>query len=106
MEKLRVGILGSRFSAHLHLSSYGKLRGNKMGAVTVAVKHSLKNLSTEPFTEFHDTLLVTQGAEVFPFIGKCQEIFLNAITTHGQIHFAGYHNQDSGESSIAHWGGE
>ncbi len=36
MEALRVGMLGSRFSAHLHLSNYRKLRGYKMEVVAVA----------------------------------------------------------------------
>ena len=36
MEALRVGMLGSRFSAHLHLSNYKKLRGHKMEVVAVA----------------------------------------------------------------------
>ncbi len=38
MEKVRVGILGSRFSAHLHLTNYRKLRGHKMEAVAVAAR--------------------------------------------------------------------
>jgi predicted dehydrogenase len=36
MEVLRVGMLGSRFSAHLHISNYKKLRGHKMEVVAVA----------------------------------------------------------------------
>ena len=38
MEKVRVGILGSRFSAHLHLTNYRKLRGHKMEVVAVAAR--------------------------------------------------------------------
>jgi predicted dehydrogenase len=38
MEKVRVGILGSRFSAHLHLTNYRKLRGHKMEVFAVAAR--------------------------------------------------------------------
>ena len=38
MKKVRIGILGSRFSAHLHLTNYKKLRGHKMEVVAVAAK--------------------------------------------------------------------
>jgi len=38
MEKVRVGILGSRFVAHLHLSNYRNLRGHKMEVVAVAAR--------------------------------------------------------------------
>jgi predicted dehydrogenase len=36
MEKVRVGIVGSQFAAHLHLNNYAKLRGSKMEIVGVA----------------------------------------------------------------------
>jgi len=36
MEKVRIGILGSRFAAHLHLSNFRKLRGHKIEVVAVA----------------------------------------------------------------------
>jgi predicted dehydrogenase len=38
MEKVRIGLLGAGFSAHLHLTNYGKLRGNKMEVVAVAAR--------------------------------------------------------------------
>ena len=38
MEKLRIGILGSRFSAHLHLTNYRKLREHKMEVIAVAAR--------------------------------------------------------------------
>ncbi len=38
MEKVGVGILGAGFSAHLHLTNYGKLRGHKMEVVAVAAR--------------------------------------------------------------------
>ena len=38
MEIVRVGMLGSRFSAHLHLSNFKKLRGHKMEVVAVAAR--------------------------------------------------------------------
>ena len=38
MKKVRIGILGSRFSAHLHLTNYKRLRGHKMEVVAVAAK--------------------------------------------------------------------
>ncbi len=38
MEKVRVGVLGSRFSAHLHLSNFKKLRGHRMEVVAVAAR--------------------------------------------------------------------
>jgi predicted dehydrogenase len=38
MEKVRVGIVGSQFAAHLHLNNYAKLRGSKMDVVGIASK--------------------------------------------------------------------
>ncbi len=38
MEKVRVGVLGSRFAAHLHLSNFKKLRGHRMEVVAVAAR--------------------------------------------------------------------
>ena len=38
MEKVRVGILGAGFSAHLHITNYKKLRGHKMEVVAVAAR--------------------------------------------------------------------
>ena len=38
MERVRIGILGSGFSAHLHLSNYKKLRGHKMEVVAAAAR--------------------------------------------------------------------
>ena len=38
MEKLRLGILGSRFVAHLHLSNYKNLMGKTMEVVAVAAR--------------------------------------------------------------------
>lgn len=38
MEKLRVGIVGSQFAAHLHLNNYAKLRGSKMEILGIASK--------------------------------------------------------------------
>jgi len=38
MESVRIGILGSGFSAHLHLSNYMKLRGHKMEVVAAAAR--------------------------------------------------------------------
>ena len=38
MEKVRIGLLGAGFSAHLHLTNYGKLRGHKMEVVAVAAR--------------------------------------------------------------------
>ncbi len=38
MEKVRIGVLGARFSAHLHLTSYRNLRGHKMEVVAVAAR--------------------------------------------------------------------
>jgi predicted dehydrogenase len=38
MEIVKVGILGSRFSAHLHLSNFKELRGHKMEVVAVAAR--------------------------------------------------------------------
>jgi len=38
MEKLRLGILGSRFVAHLHLSNYKNLRGKTMEVMAVAAR--------------------------------------------------------------------
>ena len=38
MEKLRVGIVGSQFAAHLHLHNYARLRGAKMEIVGIASK--------------------------------------------------------------------
>ncbi|MGQ9645057.1 MAG: Gfo/Idh/MocA family protein [Thermodesulfobacteriota bacterium] len=38
MDKVRVGIVGSQFAAHLHLNNYAKLRGSKMEIVGIASK--------------------------------------------------------------------
>lgn len=38
MEKVRVGIVGSQFAAHLHLNNYAKLRGSKMEILGIASK--------------------------------------------------------------------
>src|SRR4030042_1282539 len=38
MEKVRVGIVGSQFAAHLHLENYEKLRGSKMEILGIASK--------------------------------------------------------------------
>src|SRR4030042_1795170 len=36
MEKVRLGIVGSRFAAHLHLNNFEKLRGQKLEIVGIA----------------------------------------------------------------------
>ncbi|MBM4340724.1 MAG: Gfo/Idh/MocA family oxidoreductase [Deltaproteobacteria bacterium] len=36
MDKVRVGIVGSQFAAHLHLNNYSKLRGSKMEILGIA----------------------------------------------------------------------
>jgi predicted dehydrogenase len=36
MDKVRVGIVGSQFAAHLHLNNYAKLRGSKMEILGIA----------------------------------------------------------------------
>ena len=51
MEKVRVGILGSRFSAHLHLTNYRKLRGHQMEVVAVAAR---SEESTSKFAKAFD----------------------------------------------------
>lgn len=38
MDTLRLGMIGSRFAAHLHLNNFGKLRGSKMEVVAIASK--------------------------------------------------------------------
>lgn len=38
MDTLRLGMVGSRFAAHLHLNNFGKLRGSKMEVVAIASK--------------------------------------------------------------------
>ena len=38
MDKLRLGMVGSQFAAHLHLNNFGKLRGSKMELVAIASK--------------------------------------------------------------------
>jgi len=38
MDKLRLGMVGSQFAAHLHLNNFGKLRGSKMEVVAIASK--------------------------------------------------------------------
>ena len=38
MEKLRLGIIGSRFVAHLHLTNYKNLRGKTMEVVAAAAR--------------------------------------------------------------------
>ncbi len=39
MDKVRLGIIGSQFAAHLHLNSLSKLRGSKVDVVAVASKN-------------------------------------------------------------------
>jgi predicted dehydrogenase len=36
MDKLRLGMIGSQFAAHLHLNNFGRLRGSKMEVVAIA----------------------------------------------------------------------
>lgn len=38
MDKVRLGMIGSQFAAHLHLNNFGKLRGSKMEVVAIASK--------------------------------------------------------------------
>ena len=38
MDKVRLGMVGSRFAAHLHLANYEKLRGSKLEIVGIASK--------------------------------------------------------------------
>jgi predicted dehydrogenase len=38
MDKLRLGMVGSQFAAHLHLNNFGRLRGSKMEIVAIASK--------------------------------------------------------------------
>ncbi len=38
MDKVRLGVVGSRFAAHLHLNNYEKLRGSKLEIVGIASK--------------------------------------------------------------------
>ena len=39
MDKVRLGMVGSRFAAHLHLNNYEKLRGSKLEIVGIASKN-------------------------------------------------------------------
>src|SRR5512135_3366679 len=39
MDKVRLGIIGSQFAAHLHLNSLSRLRGSKVDVVAVASKN-------------------------------------------------------------------
>ena len=36
MDKVRLGMVGARFAAHLHLNNYEKLRGPKLEIVGIA----------------------------------------------------------------------
>ncbi len=38
MDKVRIGVVGARFAAHLHLTNYKDLRGHKMEVVAVAAR--------------------------------------------------------------------
>jgi predicted dehydrogenase len=46
MDKVRLGIIGSQFSAHLHLNNYAKMRGSKMEVVAIASKTEINAQQT------------------------------------------------------------
>ena len=51
MEKLRLGMVGSRFAAHLHLNNFGKMIGSKMEVVAIASK--TEKSAQQTAKEFH-----------------------------------------------------
>jgi predicted dehydrogenase len=51
MDKVRLGVVGSRFAAHLHLNNYEKLRGSKLEIVGIASKTGENAAQTA--REFH-----------------------------------------------------
>ncbi len=51
MDKIRLGMVGSRFAAHLHLHNFGKLRGLSMEVVAIASKTEKNAQATAK--EFH-----------------------------------------------------
>ena len=51
MEKVRLGIVGSRFAAHLHLNNYERLRGQKLEILAIASR--TKESAEQTATEFH-----------------------------------------------------
>lgn len=46
MDKVRLGIIGSQFSAHLHLNNYAKMRGSKMEVVAIASRTEINAQQT------------------------------------------------------------
>jgi len=46
MDKVRLGMIGSQFSAHLHLNNYAKMRGLKMEVVGIASKTEINTQQT------------------------------------------------------------
>jgi predicted dehydrogenase len=46
MDKVRLGIIGSQFSAHLHLNNYAKMRSSKMEVVAIASKTEINAQQT------------------------------------------------------------
>lgn len=51
MDKVRLGLVGARFAAHLHLTNYEKLRGAKLEIVGIASKS--EESATRTAREFH-----------------------------------------------------
>ena len=51
MDKVRLGMVGARFAAHLHLTNYEKLRGAKLEIVGIASKS--EESATRTAREFH-----------------------------------------------------
>jgi len=45
------------------------------------VRNLLEDIHAEPFPEFHHALLMARWAEMTPFAGKCQQIFVAAVFT-------------------------
>ena len=43
------------------------------------MRNLLEDIYAEPFPEFHHPLLVAGWAEMTPFAGECQEVFMAAI---------------------------
>jgi len=46
MDKVRLGMIGSQFSAHLHLNNYAKMRGLKVEVVGIASKTEINAQQT------------------------------------------------------------
>ena len=61
MDKVRLGMVGARFAAHLHLNNYEKLRGPKLEIVGIASQNEKSAAQTAGNSRFPRSMPTIAG---------------------------------------------